>query len=89
MSRYKTRLEELENKIILLASENDHLLAVIKERDEEILSLRNRLLEAEEEQRRLIDQVREQVESSFKQRLVVYTAYSLYDRVRRLKCVLR
>ena len=71
LARYKERISEIETKAILLGTENEHLNHVIKDKDSEIEVLRNRLLEAGQEQRKQLDQLREQLELTFKQRLEI------------------
>jgi len=71
LARLKERISEIETKAILLSTENEHLNIVIKDKDSEIELLRNRLLEAGQEQRKQLDQLREQLELTFNQRLEI------------------
>ena len=61
---------ELENKRVLLTNENERLHRVIKERDAEIDNWRSRLFEVELGHQNAIQALKEQHETSFRQRIV-------------------
>lgn len=70
ISQGRMSVAELENKRVLLITENERLLKAIRERDAEIENWRERLLERDHEHQEMVDKIREQLEGSFKQRLV-------------------
>jgi len=71
IARYKDRISEIETKLILLSTEIEHLNAINKDKDNELEALRRQMADMGQEQRRQLDQLREQLELTFNQRLVL------------------
>ena len=70
MSQARGKLAELESKVLLLSSEKTQMGQSIAHKDNDIETLRRKLMENEENYHRMIDQLKQQFEASFKQRIV-------------------
>ena len=66
----RVKIAELESQALLYSSEKSHLSQTIVNRDNELEAARRKLFETEENSNRMIEQLKEQYEASFKQRIV-------------------